>query len=53
MLDVRRMLVIAVSSYIVEQIVRPFDEKCSDAIVDKLQRHKEHNNWTDVEETEK
>ena len=52
MLNVRKMLVAAVSSCIVGQMLRPFGEKCSDAVVDKLQRHKEHNNWTDVEETE-
>ncbi|MDU5951793.1 MAG: hypothetical protein E6Z06_02785 [Clostridiales bacterium] len=47
MLDVRRMLVLSVSSCIVGQIVRPFGEKYSDAIMDKLKRHEEHNYWTD------
>ena len=40
MSEVRKMLVGAVSICIVRQIVHPFCEKYSDAVMDKLQQHK-------------
>ena len=52
MLSVRKVLVAVVADYIVNQIAQPLGEKYSGVVVDKLQRYKEHNNYTDVEETE-
>ena len=51
MLNVRNLLVVAISGYIAGQIIRPFGDKYSDVVVDKLQQRKERNNCTDVEET--
>ena len=53
MLSVRDVWILAISGFIVGQIAQPLGEKCADAVTDKLQRRKEDNNWTDVEETEK
>lgn len=53
MLNIRDVWILAISGFIVGQIAQPLGEKCADAAADKLQRHKERNNWTDVEETEK